>query len=173
MNGSMRWRSAIAAVVALFAGPQLGCGGASATTTAAAAPRTSARAPAADDAWATMSWEDRHRAMTFLVHPNMARLFQRFQGKRYPDLTCRTCHGADAESVAYTMPRALPPLDPRHLPAPSDGGARGRTAKFMLEEVTPQMADLLGVAPYDAKTGRGFGCFNCHPRSGDEAKAAR
>jgi hypothetical protein len=92
--------------------------------------------------------------MTFTVLPNMGRLFQRFEGKAAPDLTCRTCHGADAERVAYAMPHGLPALDPRRMPDPS-----GRVARFMAEEVTPQMADLLGV---DRAR---FTCFHCHPRT--------
>lgn len=101
--------------------------------------------------------------MTFLVHPNMARLFQRFEGKPYPDLTCRSCHGTDAEQVAYRMPHGLPPLDPAHLPSPEGTSPEARLAKFMIEQVTPEMADLLGVSLYDPRTGRGFGCFGCHP----------
>ncbi len=103
--------------------------------------------------------------MTWLVHPNMAKLFQRFQGTAYPELTCRSCHGPDAEQVQYKMPHGLPALDPAHMPDPDGPGREARVARFMIDEVTPQMADLLGVAPYDASTGRGFGCFGCHPQA--------
>jgi hypothetical protein len=102
--------------------------------------------------------------MTWVVHPNMARLFQRFAKTESPELTCRTCHGADAEQVQYKMPHGLPALDPTRLPDPAGAGREARIAKFMIEEVTPQMAELLGVALYDPRTGRGFGCFGCHPR---------
>jgi hypothetical protein len=135
------------------------------------APRPASHSPppasaSADDEWAGSSWEDRHDTMTFLVLPSMARLFQRFDGARYPDLTCRRCHGADAETVNYAMPHGLSALDPAHLPKPSDADPRtAKVAKFMTEEVTPQMADLLGVRPYDPATGRGFSCFNCHARA--------
>jgi hypothetical protein len=91
--------------------------------------------------------------MTFLVHPNLARLFQHHDGKSVPDMTCRTCHGADAEQVGYAMPRGLPALDPAHMPDPGTP-----TARFMTSEVTPTMADLLGVDR------RSFSCFGCHPR---------
>jgi hypothetical protein len=122
------------------------------------------RARAADDGWTAMSWEDRHDTMTFAVLPNMARLFQRFSRSPYPDMTCRTCHGEDAERVRYKMPHGLPALDPAHLPsAGAHDPAEGRLAKFMTEEVTPQMADLLGVPVYDPKSRTGFSCFNCHP----------
>jgi hypothetical protein len=117
------------------------------------------------DRWSALSWEERHDRMTWLVHPTMAKLFQRFQQSPYPTLTCRTCHGADAEQVQYKMPHGLPALDPAHLPNPNGGGAKARIAKFMVDEVTPQMAELLEVDPYDLKTGRGFGCFGCHPAS--------
>ena len=106
------------------------------------------------DAWAPLTWEERHAAMTFKVLPNMAKLFQGFDGKPAPELTCRSCHGADAEQVGYAMPHGLPALDPAHMP-----DANGRVARFMAREVTPTMADLLGV---DRAS---FTCFGCHPRS--------
>ena len=123
----------------------------------------------ARDSWRTLSWEDRHDVMTFAVLPNMARTFQRFRGSADPDMTCATCHGADAELVAYAMPHGLPALDPAHLPDPDAQDAKqARMAKFMIEEVTPAMADLLGVpAPAPAERGRdpkrGLSCFTCHP----------
>jgi hypothetical protein len=119
----------------------------------------------ARSAWSTMSWEDRHDVMTFAVLPNMARLFQRFRGSPDPDMTCATCHGDDAELVHYAMPHGLPALDPAHLPDPNGADPReARMAKFMIDEVTPAMADLLGVrAAPDANAGHGLTCFNCHP----------
>jgi hypothetical protein len=119
-----------------------------------------------------MSWEDRHDQMTWVVLPNMAKHFQDFAGAAAATLTCRTCHGPDPEAVSYRMPRGLPALDPRHLPSASDPGERGRTAKFMIETVTPAMADLLGEPLYDAKTQRGFGCFKCHPALGSNERSA-
>jgi hypothetical protein len=114
-----------------------------------------------------MTWEERHDAMTFLVLPNMARLFERFEGTPYPTLTCRSCHGDDAEAVQYRMPHGLPALDPDHLPGAGDADPRtARLARFMIEEVTPQMADLVGVPLQDGRTGGGFSCFNCHPARG-------
>jgi hypothetical protein len=122
-----------------------------------------------------MSWEDRHDVMTFAVLPNMARTFQRFNGSADPDMTCATCHGADAEGVKYAMPHGLPALDPARMPDPDGPDPReARMAKFMIEEVTPAMADLLGVPPAArvARAGRvdrgadpkgAFSCFNCHP----------
>jgi hypothetical protein len=119
-----------------------------------------------------MTWEDRHDQMTWVVLPNMAKHFQDFAGAADATLTCRTCHGPDPEAVSYRMPRGLPALDPRHLPSASDPGERGRTAKFMIETVTPAMADLLGEPLYDAKTQRGFGCFKCHPALGSNERSA-
>lgn len=121
-------------------------------------------APTAE-AWRTMSWEDRHDVMTFAVLPNMARLFQRFQRSPDPDMTCATCHGADAELVHYAMPHGLPALDPARMPDPNGPDPReARMAKFMFDEVTPAMADLLGVrAASNGNPGHGLSCFNCHP----------
>ncbi len=131
---------------------------------AAGAPPPARAAPPVRSFWADESWEDRHDTMTFAVLPNMARLFQRFRGTRDPDLTCRSCHGADAEAVRYRMPHGLGPLDPAHLPDRNSADPEeARMARFMADEVTPAMADLLGEPLYDPRTGRGFGCFGCHP----------
>jgi len=106
------------------------------------------------DEWTPLTWEERHSAMTFRVLPNMGRLFEGYRHEDAPRLTCRTCHGQDAEQVAYAMPHALPALDPEHMPD------RSRPiVAFMMDEVTPTMADLLGV---NRAT---FSCFACHPRA--------
>ena len=115
---------------------------------------TPAAPPLARDEWAPLTWEERHSEMTFKVHPNMARLFQRHDGKPSPDMTCRTCHGRDAAQVEYAMPHGLPALDPAHMP-----DARSAEVRFMRDEVTPTMANLLGVDR------RVFSCFVCHPRA--------
>lgn len=131
---------------------------------AAHAPPAPRAAEPVRDPWSETSWEDRHDTMTFAVLPNMARLFQRFRGTRDPDLTCRSCHGADAEAVRYEMPHGLGPLDPAHLPDRNSVDPKeARMARFMADEVTPAMADLIGMPLYDPRTGRGFGCFDCHP----------
>jgi hypothetical protein len=117
-------------------------------------PRPAAPVAMREDRWTPLTWEERHDRMTFLVHPNMARLFQHHDGKPAPDMTCRTCHGEDAEQVAYAMPRGLTALDPERMPDPA-----APTVRFMTSEVMPTMADLLGVDR------RRFTCFGCHPRA--------
>jgi hypothetical protein len=121
-------------------------------------------AGATENAWKARTWEEHHDVMTFAVLPTMSRTFQRFAGTVDPEMTCRTCHGPDAEVARYAMPRGLPALDPNRMPDPNARDAHeARMAKFMIEEVTPTMADLLGVPRYDPKTKVGFSCFACHP----------
>lgn len=90
--------------------------------------------------------------MTFAVLPRMAKLFQKHRHSPDPDLACTSCHGTDAEAVAYAMPHGLPPLDPARLPLDTEMG------RFMKDEVAPAMADLLDKPSY--------GCFGCHPKVG-------
>jgi len=148
---ALAWAWALAIVSA--------CGGS--TVAPVATPRREA------PTWPTSSWEDRHSLMTFAVLPNMARAWQEHDGAPDPTMTCRTCHGANAEEVAYRMPNTLPPLDPAHLPSRTSRDPReAKTARFMFDVVVPQMTELLDAPPYDAKTGRGFFCFDCHPKGG-------
>ncbi|MGZ3473430.1 MAG: hypothetical protein ACXWUG_03290 [Polyangiales bacterium] len=106
------------------------------------------------DEWSQTSWEDRHDAMTWMVLPNMARAFQRFHGSEDPTLTCRSCHGKDAEEVGYAMPHGLPKL--ARIPRAGDPTLT-KTERFMIEEVVPQMREMLG-AP-------NLSCESCHPKS--------
>ncbi len=140
----MRGRVAMLSVVA---SAWLGC------ASAPPAPRVAQATTNSAGTWSSASWEDRHDTMTFVVLPNMARLFQRFHGTEYPELTCRSCHGADADQVAFAMPHTLSPLDPAHMPDP-----RSRIVKFMADEVTPMFARLI-EAPAGSVT-----CFSCHAR---------
>ncbi len=120
------------------------------------APATASHGPPATDAWTQATWEERHDTMTFLVLPEMAKMFQRFENKPYPDLACVSCHGADAEKIGYRMP-AGPPLDPSHLPRKDSPDAReARLAAFMADEVTPSLAEMLGK--------NDVGCFSCHTK---------
>lgn len=112
-------------------------------------------AQAGTDDWAKATWEDRHATMTWGVLPTMARRFQRFEKSAAPRLTCRTCHGADAEDRSYKMPNAsLAKLSPERLPTAESSPV----ARFMHEEVVPEMRELL-----ESPT---LSCFQCHPRDG-------
>jgi hypothetical protein len=91
--------------------------------------------------------------MTFTVLPNMARSWRDFRHTREPEMTCRTCHGKDAEKVSYRMPNpSLPAIDPGHPPP-------GPVAKFMFEHVVPDMIELTETTPEH------FGCNSCHRKS--------
>lgn len=105
------------------------------------------------DTWATLDFESRHTVMTFTVLPNMARTWRDFERTQYPEMTCRTCHGRDAEAVSYRMPNpALRPIDPAHAPS-------GPVARFMAQTMVPRMIDLIGTTPEH------FSCNACHPKS--------
>jgi hypothetical protein len=114
----------------------------------------SAHAPRAKvhDDFAGLDWEQRHDVMTFVVLPNMGRLFQSYRRTAAPDLTCESCHGEDAEAIGYRMPNGrLAALDAALLPKAGDSPM----AKFMIERVTPEMSELI-AAPVT--------CFSCHPQ---------
>ncbi len=106
---------------------------------AAVAPRPPQKPPALgeDDAWSRLSFEDRHSVMTFTVLPNMARAWRDFRHTKDPEMTCRTCHGANAEDVNYRMPNpSLQAIDPARVPP-------GPVAQFMKATMVPEMRELL------------------------------
>ena len=120
----------------------------------------------ANDEWQFMSFEKRHSAMTFLIHPSMMERFQQYYKTDAPELTCESCHGAGAEAVGYEMANTkLVNLDPNRVRRLYlDDAELTNEQLFKRDNITPAMARLMGVAPYDPKTGLGFSCFGCHPR---------
>ncbi len=111
--------------------------------------------PAPDDEWSKLSFEERHGVMTFTVLPNMARAWRDFRGTKDPHrgeaaeppaMTCRTCHGANAEAVNYRMPNpSLQPIDPARIPP-------GPVAQFMKEKMVPEMRELTGAPALECNT---------------------
>ncbi|HEX3853113.1 MAG TPA: hypothetical protein VHW01_19255 [Polyangiaceae bacterium] len=111
--------------------------------------------------WSAQSWEDHHDTMTWVVLPNMARAFQEFEGTALPELSCFTCHGADAEKVSYAMPHGLPPLDPAHMPRRDSANPKeAKLVAFMEDEVVPRFTHMTEDPTVS--------CFTCHPKAGDK-----
>ena len=91
------------------------------------------------------------------VAPRLGKVFQAHDATRYAAFGCKTCHGPE-----YKVPKDYLP----HLTF--QGGKltafaeKPEIAKFMHEQVVPEMASALGQQPYDPKTNQGFGCAGCH-----------
>jgi hypothetical protein len=136
---------------------------------AAPAAPPSAPAPAAEPvrpAWKDMTTQQKKEVMKSDVLPHMKPAFQGLDAKRFASMNCLTCHGESAKQGQFTMPNPkLPKLDA------TGGFAKHKKedpeiTRFMIEHVSPEMAKLIGVEPYNPATHEGFGCFNCHTRAG-------
>ncbi len=114
-----------------------------------------AAAPASaveETAWADMDREQRLEFMGTVVMPAMEKMFKEYDAEGFGEFGCKTCHGEDMEAVDYKLPNglyALPASDP--VAAAKDYDAE--VTAFMLDKVTPQMAELLGEE---------VTCMSCH-----------
>jgi hypothetical protein len=110
-----------------------------------------------------MTTDQRKEFMKTVVMPKMKELFIAYDAKRYANMNCATCHGDSAKAGTFSMPNPKLPV----LPGNMEGfqklmKAKPKATEFMGKTVVPTMASLLGEAPFDMKTGKGFGCHECH-----------
>jgi len=162
--------SAAPAAPAATATPDAGAPQAAAPAESApAAPPSTGQPPLAAPpqiAWKDRTLEQKKDFMKAVVLPKMKAEFQDFDGKKFADFSCATCHGPGAKKGDFKMPNPkLPKLDPKDKFA-KEMKSKPDITKFMMEKVAPDMASTLGVEPYNPDTKQGFGCFNCHTMHG-------
>ena len=124
-------------------------------------------------AYEDMSFQQREVFMSEVVLPKMTETFAKFDAK-LANIDCKTCHGDGATDGSYAMP------SPQIAPLPGSEEAfmeyvkdpeHARWSQFMLDEVWPQMADMLQVTKFDPMTNpTGFSCSNCHTHMVESAK---
>ena len=149
------------------------CGGKS--TPATTTPEKAEEAPPpADMAFKDMNADQRMAFMKHTVMPAMKKTFAEFDPK-FADMNCKTCHGKGADDGAFEMPNPdLPRLkkSPEEFVAWMNSDPKHKAwAEFMGQKVTPQMAELLKMTPFNPETNTGdFSCHGCHMLEGEEAK---
>lgn len=122
--------------------------------------------PSPPKPWAEMTHTERRRWMGLEVLPRMTDLFIGYDGERYADASCETCHGADADARNYEMPnptlyRLYPTGSPEQMATVRD---HQQMVRFMYNHVVPTMQRMTGGSPFDPASGTGFSCYSCHPR---------
>ena len=147
------------------------CGGSSAETESQTDPaEQTAGAETTEKAWADLTTsEEKGQFMKEKIMPKMTALFQEFDGERYGEFTCASCHGADAADVGFKMPNGLAPLNPEGIAPMFE--SEEPMAVFMTQKVWPEMTNLLGAAPYNPETHEGFSCLNCHATKQADAES--
>jgi hypothetical protein len=152
------------------AGDSAGAGEATAGDTAAA--EGGAEAGAVDDgiepgapgvAWKDKTFKQRQEFMGVVVLPDMKKMFQAHDSAAFGTFKCQTCHGNDMQAKNFKMPNdSIYPLNPKD-PVKGAMDYDAKITKFMLDEVTPKMAELLGEKAMGKDPAGTFGCLRCHP----------
>ena len=141
------------------------CGGGNAENPQNTAPTASASASTAPsattattEAWSDSMSKDQQAAfMKKNVVPAMGPVFQAFDGKKYAEFNCKTCHGP-----AFKVPKDFLPHLHFEGGKLKEAAEKPEMAKFMMEKVTPAMVTAMGAKPFDPQTHTGFGCGGCH-----------
>jgi hypothetical protein len=106
------------------------------------------------------------------VLPREIRYFHVYSPQRFPEITCKTCHGAASDDGSYKMPNpALPKLAPKHILELEK--TNPNALHFMVDVIVPRTAELLGEPEWSHETMSGFGCFNCHPHADEDRANAK
>ena len=113
--------------------------------------------------WDKMEFDAKKGYMKQFVMPQMKVLFRNFDSVKYGNINCKTCHGDGVAAGTYKMPNPRLPK----LPNSKEGWDKIKEKhadimKFMVSQVKPNMANLLGLKPFSKDNPKGFGCGNCH-----------
>ncbi len=131
------------------------------TTTAPSAAPAGPAAPGAL-AWKDMNHDQRLDFMKTTVMPKMKAEFAAYDGKRFGSINCSTCHGAGAKEGTFKMPNPKLPKVPNDMAGFEKLMKEKPEAVKFMSKIVPMMAEMLGEQPFDPKTGKGFGCHECH-----------
>jgi hypothetical protein len=113
--------------------------------------------------WANKDHKQRMEYMGIVVLPEMKKVFQAYDGTGFAQFKCDTCHGKDGKAKNYEMPsNSIYPLE-KGDPIKAAMEYDEKMTKFMVEQVTPKMAELLEDKTMTAD--KGAGCFTCHPQA--------
>src|SRR3954470_3579809 len=113
-----------------------------------------------------MNREQRIYFMEHEVLPQMKTVFVAFDPK-FSNMNCKTCHGDGAHAGTFKMPnpqlKELPGTEESFMAWVAKDANAARYAKFMGEQVTPKMAELLHMQAFNPETKSGdFSCGACH-----------
>jgi hypothetical protein len=165
---------AVATSLSLFAacGPSTpppgtaGAGTPSATPTTSAtesaAPTTTESASAKPAVVVPATWKDaktKEEKVAFMkekVKPTLGDLFKAYDGTKYADFGCQSCHGKGQAPTDF-----LPKLTFKDGKITA-AATNPKMVEFMHSKVVPAMAGLFGEQPFDPATKTGFGCKGCH-----------
>jgi len=114
-------------------------------------------------AWKDKTFKQRQEYMGIVVLPGMKKTFQAHDGAAFGTFKCQTCHGNDMQAKNFEMPNES--IYPLNAKDPLEGAMDydAKITKFMVDEVTPQMAEMLGEKAMGKDPAGTFGCLRCHP----------
>lgn len=136
---------------------------ASASATATATTTTSEAA--LPSAWKDMNHDQRAVFMKRVVMPKMKADFAAYDAKRFGDINCATCHGEGVKDGSFKLPNPALPKMPTTKEAFGKIYAQNPEAVKFMKQVQETVAGMLGEEPFNLQTGKGFSCFNCHPKA--------
>ena len=115
-------------------------------------------------AWHDKSFQQKKEWMGIEVFPKMKTAFQGYDAAEFKKFTCDTCHGEDGKEKGYKLPNdSIYPLNAKD-PVKGAMDYDEKVTKFMLDDVVPQMLELLeGETPASADNPNGISCMTCHP----------
>jgi hypothetical protein len=123
-------------------------------------------------AWKDMTYNQKRAYMKAAVMPKMKPVFQGFDGDKFKDFKCETCHGEDGPDRKYKMPsndiHPLPNTAAAFEAKLKTEPTWPKWTKFMSGEVEPAMGALLALPVFDPKkpVAGAFGCAACHKLEG-------